>query len=253
MAHDLFNEKRNLPGAVMVHLQHTPLRKQESIHLWSWATHWVRRCCIQECSIIIKSFFREYKELLKKNKKLFKHSTRSTYISQVEQWWQRSGLTIWQWSQYRMACWEKMEKKKSGQMQFLYNGLKEDIKKIQGKVTIINEKRPKLQWRKLARPWCSFNTDHWAILTKWNGRQKRPLLFAVRIFNPDLLICAAVLDASPPPAVRVYTGRLLATFFRISCCVSTRSSRSYNSFSALGKMNWRQRESHTDTFNNMAL
>lgn len=60
---------------------------------------------------------------------MFKHSTRSTYISQVEQWWQRSGLTIWQWSQYRMACWEKMEEKKSGQMQFLYNGLKEDIKK----------------------------------------------------------------------------------------------------------------------------
>lgn len=126
----------------MVHLQHTPLRKQESIHLWSWATHWVRKCCIQECSIIIKSFFREYKELLKKKKKLFKHSTRSTYISQVEQWWQRSGLTIWQWSQYRIACWEKMEKKKSGQMQFLYNGLKEDIKKIQGAWLLLTRRGP---------------------------------------------------------------------------------------------------------------
>lgn len=51
-----------------------------------------------------------------------------------------------------------------------------------------------------------------------------------------------VSKAIPPPVVRVYTGKFLATFFRISCWASARSSLSYSSFSALGKLNWQQKK-----------
>lgn len=56
-----------------------------------------------------------------------------------------------------------------------------------------------------------------------------------------------VTKASPPPAVRVYTGKFFATFFKISCCVSARSSLSYSSFSALGKQNWQVEERERPT------
>ena len=43
----------------------------------------------------------------------------------------------------------------------------------------------------------------------------------------------------PPVPMRVYRGSSLATFFRISCCSSGRSSFSYCSFSTLGRQNCR--------------
>lgn len=61
-------KKRDVPGAVMVHLQHTPLIKQERIHLLSQHTHWPRKHCVQSFSTIMKAFSGEIKNLSRKKK-----------------------------------------------------------------------------------------------------------------------------------------------------------------------------------------
>lgn len=67
---------RNLPGAVMVHLQHTPLIKQQSIDPLSWDT------LAEE---ILQTVMFNNNEVFLWGNEEFLQKKMGTYISQVEQ------------------------------------------------------------------------------------------------------------------------------------------------------------------------
>lgn len=92
-------------------------------------------------------------------------NTCSTYISQVEQWWQRSGLIIWQWSQYRMAYWRKITELLRHSATVLWwdfvfiMGL---FKKPQLKVTIVSRRGAEItncnqRWINASDSWTALN------------------------------------------------------------------------------------------------
>lgn len=70
-------------------------------------------------------------------------------------------------------------------------------------------------WEQVCDHFCSGLMLTWLLDLRPSSRR--------RLTSEPMQIFVA---ASPPSGVRVYTGKFLATFFRISCCISARSSRS---------------------------
>lgn len=91
-----------------------------------------------------------------------------------------------------------------------------------------------------------FTEQHFANRVFPDGVLKRQL--GIKKTKQRTVTYYTVFKAIPPPAVRVYTGKFLATFFRISCWASARSSLSYSSFSALGRLNWQQKKKSDQYF-----